>query len=40
MLRHIKEGGVPHDEMSTHIVALSEEFENLLNFVITQRKVH
>lgn len=32
MLRHIKEGGVPHDEMGTHIVALSEEFAELTKF--------
>ena len=32
MLRHIKEGGVPHDDMGSHIVALSEEFAELTKF--------
>jgi hypothetical protein len=32
MLRHVKEGGVPHDDMGTHIVALSEEFAELTKF--------
>lgn len=32
MLRHIKEGGNPYDEIGTHIISLSEEFGELQKF--------
>lgn len=32
MLRHIKEGGNPYDELGAHIISLSEEFAQLQKF--------
>lgn len=32
MLRHIKEGGNPYDELGVHIISLSEEFAQLAKF--------
>jgi len=32
MLRHIKEGGNPYDELGSHIISLSEEFAQLSKF--------
>lgn len=32
MLRHIKEGGNPYDELGSHIISLSEEYAQLQNF--------
>ena len=32
MLRHIKEGGNPYDELGSHIISLSEEFAQLQKF--------
>ena len=38
MLRHIKEGGNPYDELGSHIISLSEEFAELQKFRNYARK--
>ena len=38
MLRHIKEGGNPYDELGAHIISLSEEFAQLQKFRNYARK--
>lgn len=38
MLRHIKEGGNPYDDLGTHIISLSEEFAQLSKFRNYARK--